>query len=163
MESIIAVDMKSFLFSNGLFSHHQLGFRSGHSTLEMLLLLSQQWMEALHIKHEIRPYLELFIQSGILPCSPKSLRMAFKANSTHGIRTEVVANSRSYHTLIANLWLSMESFHLLFLLMLKSTKALLWAQFGPNLHQWSLWLSGKSPLSIFWWFHPLPWYLSFFG
>ena len=45
MESIIASDMKSFLFSNGLISDHQFGFRPGHDTLYMLLLLSQQWME----------------------------------------------------------------------------------------------------------------------
>ena len=53
MESIIASDIKSFLFSNGLIYDHQFGFRPGHSTLDMLLLLSQQWMEALNIRHEI--------------------------------------------------------------------------------------------------------------
>ena len=53
MESIIASDIKSFLFSNGLISHHQIGFRPGHSTLDMLLLLSQQWMEVLNAGHEI--------------------------------------------------------------------------------------------------------------
>ena len=31
MESIIASDIKSFLFSNGLISDHQFGFRPGHS------------------------------------------------------------------------------------------------------------------------------------
>ena len=54
MESIIASDIKSFLFSNGLTSDHQFGFRPGHSTLDMLLLLSQQWMEVLNARHEIR-------------------------------------------------------------------------------------------------------------
>ena len=54
MESIIAVDMKSFLFSNNLISDHQFRFRPGHSTLAMLLRLTQQWMEALNIRHEIR-------------------------------------------------------------------------------------------------------------
>ena len=54
MESIIASDIKSFLFSNGLISHHQFGFRPGHSTLDMLLLLSQQWMEVLDVRQEIR-------------------------------------------------------------------------------------------------------------
>ena len=53
MESIIASDIKSFLFSNGLISNHQFGFRSGHSTLDMLLLLSQQWMVVLNAGHEI--------------------------------------------------------------------------------------------------------------
>ena len=54
MESIIAADIKSFLFSNGLISDHQFGFRPGHSTLDMLLLLSQQWMEVLNAREEIR-------------------------------------------------------------------------------------------------------------
>ncbi len=54
MESIIASDIKSFLFSNGLISDHQFGFRPGHSTLDMLLLLSLQWMEVLNAKQEIR-------------------------------------------------------------------------------------------------------------
>ena len=78
MESIIAVDMKSFLFSNNLISDHQVGFRPGHSTLDMLLLLTQQWMEAINVRHEIRAlwtFLVLFIQSSILPCSPNSLLM----------------------------------------------------------------------------------------
>ena len=54
MESIIASDIKSFLFSNGLLSDHQFGFKPDHSTLDMLLLLSQQWMEILNAKHDIR-------------------------------------------------------------------------------------------------------------
>ena len=54
MESIIASDIKSFLFSNGLISDHQFGFRPDHSTLDMLLLLSQQLMEVLNAKQEIR-------------------------------------------------------------------------------------------------------------
>ena len=45
--------MKYFLFSNNLIQY-QLGFRPGHSTLDMLLLLTQQWMEALNVRHEIR-------------------------------------------------------------------------------------------------------------
>ena len=51
---IIAVDIKSFHFSNSLISTHQFRFRPGLSTLDMLLQLSQQWMEALNIRHEIR-------------------------------------------------------------------------------------------------------------
>ena len=54
MESIIASDIKSFLLSNGLISDHQFEFRSGHSSLDMLLMLSQQWMEILNARHEIR-------------------------------------------------------------------------------------------------------------
>ena len=54
MESIITSNIKSFLFSNGLISGHKFGFRPGRSTLDLLLLLSQQWMEALSACHEIR-------------------------------------------------------------------------------------------------------------
>ena len=54
MEAIIASDIKSFLFSNGLISDQQFGFRPGHSTLDMLLLLSQHWMEVINARHEIR-------------------------------------------------------------------------------------------------------------
>ena len=53
-ESIIADDMKSFLFSNNIISDHQFGFRPGYSTLDMLLLLTQQWTDALNVRHEIR-------------------------------------------------------------------------------------------------------------
>ena len=54
MESIITSDIKSFLFSNGLISDHQFRLRPDHSTLDMLLLLSQRWMEILNAGHEIR-------------------------------------------------------------------------------------------------------------
>ena len=53
MESIIATDIKSFLFSNGLIYDHQFGFRPGHSTLDLLNRLSQQWMEVLNARHKI--------------------------------------------------------------------------------------------------------------
>ena len=46
--------MKSFLFFNNLILDNQCGFRPGHTTLAMLLLLPQQWMEALNVRHEIR-------------------------------------------------------------------------------------------------------------
>ena len=46
--------MKSFLFSKGLISNHQFRFRPGHSALDMLFPLSQQWMAALNVKHENR-------------------------------------------------------------------------------------------------------------
>ena len=54
MESIIAVDMKSFLSSINLISDYQFGFRPGHSALNMLLIPFQQWMEALNVRYEIR-------------------------------------------------------------------------------------------------------------
>ena len=47
MESINASDIKSFLFSNALISNHQFGLKPGHSTLDMLLLLSQQWRHSM--------------------------------------------------------------------------------------------------------------------
>ena len=54
MESTIASNIKSFLFWNDLISDHQFGFRAGHSTLNMLLLVTQKWMEVLNANHESR-------------------------------------------------------------------------------------------------------------
>ena len=54
MESIITSDIKFFLFSNGFISDHQFGFNPGHSTLDMLLLLSHQWMEVRNARRAIR-------------------------------------------------------------------------------------------------------------
>ena len=54
MKSITKVGRNSFLFSNNLISNHQFGFRAGHSTLDMLLLLIQQWMEAFNVRRETR-------------------------------------------------------------------------------------------------------------
>ena len=126
MESIIAVDMKSFRFSHNPISDHEFGFRPGHSTLDMLLQLTQRWMDILSVRQEKRvvsldiQYLMLLIQSGILPSSPKGLLMVSKANSTHGLLTS--------STLIANVWQSTESFHLLALSRKQSPKAVFWVQ-----------------------------------
>jgi len=65
-------------------------------------------------------YLMLLIQSGIPPYSPHSLPMASKINPTHGFLTS--------STLVTNVWLSTESFHLLSLSMLVYPKAVFWAQ-----------------------------------
>jgi len=54
MEAIITSNIKSFLFSKGLISDHQFRFRPGHSSLDLQLLLSQQWMKVLNARHEIR-------------------------------------------------------------------------------------------------------------
>jgi len=54
MESIITIDIKSFLFLTDLLSDHQVGFRPGRSTLDTLFRLSQQIIEALNVRHEIR-------------------------------------------------------------------------------------------------------------
>ena len=105
MESINAFNIKSFLFSNSLISDHQLGFRPGHFTLDMLLLLSQQWVSNslfdslfdLNVKHEIRTiYLDIYhaFDAVILPCSRNSLLLTSKANSTLGLLTTFVANMR---------------------------------------------------------------------
>ena len=49
----------------------------------------------------------------------------------------------------------------LFLSRLEFLKAAFWALlFFSGFHQWSLWLSGKSSLSLCWWLHPLPYNLS---
>ena len=67
------------------------------------------------------PTMKLFlIQSGILPCFPNSLPLASKANSTHGLMTSF--------TLVANVWPSTESFHLLSLSRLECPKTVFWAQ-----------------------------------
>ena len=92
MESIIAVDMKSFLFSNNLISDHQFGFIPGltppwtccfyftnngwRPSISVMILGSSPWT-----------YLVLLIKSGILPYSPNSLPVASKANTTHGLLT----------------------------------------------------------------------------
>ena len=54
MESIIAVDVRAFLFSNNHISNHQFRLRLGQSTLDMLPLLTQQWMEAPNLRYNIR-------------------------------------------------------------------------------------------------------------
>ena len=64
-------------------------------------------------------YLILLVQSGILPCSPNSLPIKSKTNSTHCLLTS--------STLVANVWLSTEPFHLS-LSRLECLKAVFWAQ-----------------------------------
>ena len=54
MEFIITVYTKYFLFSNNLNSDHQFGFGPGNSTLNMQFQLTQQWMEALNVRYEIK-------------------------------------------------------------------------------------------------------------
>ena len=66
-------------------------------------------------------YLDHLMQSDIPPYSPNSLPMVFKANSTHGLLTLSV--------LVANVWHSTESFHLLSLSRLECPKAVFWAQY----------------------------------
>ena len=109
MESIIAVNIKSFPSSNSLISDHQFGFTPGHSTLDMLLLLYQQWwrpsISDMRSEVSLWTFLDILIHSGIPPCSPNSLPMECKANSTLGKLTS--------STLVVNVWLSTEPFHLL--------------------------------------------------
>ena len=121
MESINAVDMKSFLFSNNPISDHQFGFRPGHITLDMLLLLTQQWMEALNVRHDIRA-ISLDISHAFDAVWHLALHSKLSAfsNDTHGLFTS--------STLVANVWLSMESFHLLFLPKLECPKAVFWTK-----------------------------------
>ena len=71
MEYVITVDIKSFLFSNSLISDYQFRFRPCPSTLDMLLLLPQQWwrpsISDMWSEPSLWTYLELLVQSGILP------------------------------------------------------------------------------------------------
>ena len=103
-----AVDMKSFLFSNNLISDHQFCFRQVTLPWTCCLYSSNNgWrpsMSDLNSGPFLWKYLMLLIQSGILPYSSNSLPTASKANSTHGLLAS---------TLIANMWLSAEHFHLL--------------------------------------------------
>ena len=97
-------------------------------------------------------HLVLLIHSGILLCSPNSLPKTSKANFTHGLLTS--------SPLVANVWHSPESFHLL------SVKAgVPPMQYSvhshpiPDLYQLSLF--GKSLLSFSWWLHHVPWHTSY--
>ena len=46
--------MSCFLFSNSLISDYQFEFCLSQSTLDMLLLCSQQWTNVLNLNHEVR-------------------------------------------------------------------------------------------------------------
>ena len=82
MESIIAVDLKSFLFSNSLISYHQFRFKLAHSPLGMLLDILDTWytnngwrpsISGMRSEPSFWTYLKLSIQSVLLPCSPNCL------------------------------------------------------------------------------------------
>ena len=85
-------------------------------------------------------YLVLLIQSGIPPCSPNPLPMASKVNSTHDLLT--------YYTLVANLWLSMESFQRLSLSRLKCPQGLFWVQSYSSCSS-TISLTFENPLQLF--------------
>ena len=105
MDSIIAIDMKLFLSSNSLISDHQFGFRLGHSTLDMLLLFTHQWMEALNVRHEIRA-VSLAISRACATVWHPALLSKLSAHSIQGqLHTWLTTSS----TLMANMWLSTES------------------------------------------------------
>ena len=48
--TLIMYFYETVLFSNSLISDHQFGVRPHHSNLDMLLLLPQQWLDALYLK-----------------------------------------------------------------------------------------------------------------
>ena len=140
MSSIITVDIKSFLFTKIVISDHQFGFRPDHSTLDMLLQLSQQWwrpsISDMRSGLSLWTYLELWIQSGILPCSPNCLPMESKANSTLGLLTSSTLGLLTSFTLVDNVWLSTEPFHLLSLSRSEYPQgSALGPNIIPNLHQ----------------------------
>ena len=103
MESIIAVDMRSFLFSNSLISDHQFRIRPSHSAFDMLLLLSQQWMEVLHVRNGIRAILDISraFDTVYHPALLSKLSVWY---------FDILVNSTLYllpsSTPVANLWLS---------------------------------------------------------
>ena len=72
MESIIASDIKSFLFSKGLISDHQFGFRPGHSPLDLLLLLLLTLSLFYSPSHLLKVICHLLgNQQTLLPCIKK--------------------------------------------------------------------------------------------
>ena len=136
MESIIAVDITSLLFSNSLISDHQFRFRHDHSSLDVLLLLSkrmdgdpqyQAWDQG-----RLLTYLEVLIQYGIQPCFPIYLPMESKANSTHGLLTS--------SPLVVNRWLSMEPFLRLSCRGWSTSKQCSRPHYIPHFHQRPHWL-----------------------
>jgi len=103
MESIIASDIKSFLFSNGLISGHQFGFKAGHSTQDCSCFPNNGWRFSMpDMRSEPSPsiYRLLSIWSGTPPCSPNSLPTVSKGISTHGSQTS--------SPVAANVWPFME-------------------------------------------------------
>ena len=119
MESIIASDIKSFLFSNGLISDLQFGFRPGHSTLDLLLLLSQQWMEFLIARHEIRAIYPRHIPclgNGLAPCPAHQTLFPWYPRTS-----PLMAQTSS--AVAANVWPLMEFPHPRFLSRLEFLKA----------------------------------------
>ena len=156
MKSIIAVDMKSFLFSN-LISDHQLGFRSRHSTLDMLFLLSQQCMEAFNVRYEIRA-VSLDISRIFDTVWHHTLLSKLSAyvikGQLHTVWPTDFLHSRSQHGELNGILSSPLPVKVgvtqgcvlgaaLFLIFIND-------------------LSRKSPLSICWWLHHLSWHLSLF-
>ena len=99
MESIIAVDMKSFLFPNNLISDHQ--FRFTPSTLPWTCCFyspKNGWRPSMSEMKSGLPfwtYIVLMIKSGILP---------YYSNSTYGIQGQLHTWLTS-STLRGNMWL----------------------------------------------------------
>ena len=73
MESIIASDVQSFLFSNSLISDHQFGLCPSLSTLDMLLIFSQQCLKSLNLKQEVRTVSQDISQAFNTICHPALL------------------------------------------------------------------------------------------
>ena len=103
------VDIKSFFLSNSLISDHHIRFRWGHYTLIMLLLLSQKWMEAINVRHEVRAVSVDISQVLITICHPALLSKL----SASGIQGQLhIWLSYSLY-FICNTWLLMGFCHLL--------------------------------------------------
>ena len=155
MESIIAGDIKSLLFSNSLISAHQFRFRLGHSTLDMLFLLCQRWWRP--STSDKRSRLSLWTYSiSSFRCSLSS------------IQTVCLWNSRP--TPLWDCWLPPPS-----QIMCGSQRNPFisspcrgWSTPRqcsrphpiPDPYQWLLWL--ENPLDLCWRLHSLLWYSSSF-
>ena len=100
MESIITSAIKSFLFSNGMISDHQFGFRPGHSPLDMLLLLSKQWMEVINARQEIRA-VSLDISRAFDTVWHPALLTKL---SSYGIQDHLHHGTQTSSPVVANVW-----------------------------------------------------------
>ena len=54
MESVVQKQLQNYLLQHNLISDRQFGFRSHHSTADILTILSKQWSNALDRGHEVR-------------------------------------------------------------------------------------------------------------
>jgi len=100
--------------SNNLNSVHEFGFRPSHSTFDMLLPLTQQWMQALNVRSEIRA-VSLNLSRAFNTVWHPAVLSKLSAFGIQGQRHTWLPDSSIPEV---NVWHSTESFHLLSSLLL---------------------------------------------